>query len=80
MTCRSRKGVRTDLPPVRYEAVRIGLAHVRDFAQEHQASVHMPRIGAGLAGGDWVILEGIIRDKLADQDVAVSVYDLPVRP
>lgn len=40
----------------------------------------MPRIGAGLAGGDWVILEGIIRDKLADQDVAVSVYDLPVRP
>ena len=76
----ARKGVRTHQPPVRYEAIRTGLARVRHFAQEHQASVHMPRIGAGLAGGDWVILEGIIRDELAGQGVAVTVYDLPVSP
>ena len=38
-------------PPVRYEAIRAGLARVRDFARTHVATVHMPRIGAGLAGG-----------------------------
>jgi O-acetyl-ADP-ribose deacetylase (regulator of RNase III) len=75
-----RKGVRTALPPVRYEAIRTGLAHVRHFALEHHASVHMPRIGAGLAGGDWAVLEGIIRDELAEQGAAVTVYDLPMRP
>lgn len=72
---RSRKGE----PPVRYDAIRDGLTHVRAFAREHGASVHMPRIGAGLAGGDWTVVESIIRKELADQGVAVTVYDLPPR-
>ena len=40
-------------PPVRYDAIGRGLQTVRDRAQAFGASVHMPRIGAGLAGGDW---------------------------
>jgi O-acetyl-ADP-ribose deacetylase (regulator of RNase III) len=66
-------------PPVRYEAIRAALAQVAEFANEHQASVHMPRIGAGLAGGDWRVIEGIIVEELCNRAVSVTVYDLPVR-
>jgi O-acetyl-ADP-ribose deacetylase (regulator of RNase III) len=38
-------------PPIRYEAVAEGLEKVAQFATENKASVHMPRIGCGLAGG-----------------------------
>src|SRR5271154_6320061 len=34
-------------PPIRYEAVRAGLAKVREHALRRGASVHMPRIGCG---------------------------------
>jgi len=36
----------------------------------------MPRIGAGLAGGDWREIKQIICDELAAHDLAVTVYDL----
>lgn len=38
------------LPPIRYDAVRQCLKEVALFAIDHKASVHMPRIGCGLAG------------------------------
>ncbi|MFP4378574.1 MAG: macro domain-containing protein, partial [Spirochaetales bacterium] len=41
------------VPPIRYEAVAEALGRVAEFARDRGASVHMPRIGAGLAGGDW---------------------------
>lgn len=64
------------IPPIRYEAVRKGLKKVAAFAQQNNASVHMPRIGAGLAGGKWEIIEDIIRDELTTQNILVTVYDL----
>ncbi|MDP9765376.1 O-acetyl-ADP-ribose deacetylase (regulator of RNase III) [Deinococcus enclensis] len=72
-----RKTRPTDVPPVRYDAIREGLARTRAFAIERGASVHMPRIGAGLAGGDWGVIERIVQDELSGQDVPVTVYDLP---
>ncbi len=65
--------------PVRYEAIRDGLARVATFALANGASVHMPRIGCGLAGGKWEEAGRIVQEELADQDVPVSVYDLPSR-
>lgn len=65
------------MPPVRYEAIRAGLQHVAAFAKTQRASVHMPRIGAGLAGGQWDTISAIIQHELADQGIAVTVYDLP---
>jgi O-acetyl-ADP-ribose deacetylase (regulator of RNase III) len=64
------------VPPVRYEAIRTALGRVGEFAIEHAASVHMPRIGCGLAGGDWSEIETIIEDELCQRDVDVTVYDL----
>lgn len=70
-------GLRSDRNPVpiRYESVRAGLARVAAFAREHGASVHMPRIGAGLAGGRWDQIEAIIQEELADRGIGVTVYD-----
>jgi O-acetyl-ADP-ribose deacetylase (regulator of RNase III) len=64
------------LPPVRYEAIEKGLSKVAIFANKQEATVHMPRIGAGLAGGKWEIIEEIIIKTLIDAEIQVTVYDL----
>ena len=75
----AQEGIRPQdgVPPIRYEALRTCLGKAAGYAKEKGASIHMPRIGAGLAGGDWVVIEGIIQDELDDDGVAVVVYDLP---
>lgn len=68
-------GVRRGQPPIRYEAVEEGLGRVAEFAEEQKASVHMPRIGCGLAGGTWEEIEPIIERTLVAAGVQVMVYD-----
>lgn len=63
-------------PPVRYEAIQKALSKVAVFATEVKASVHMPRIGCGLAGGTWEKMEPVIVKELTEKEVAVTVYDL----
>ncbi len=65
------------VPPVRYEAIRAGLKKLAVEAKRLNASVHMPRIGCGLAGGDWSVISRIIQDELLSAGVRVTVYDLP---
>ena len=67
------------VPPVRYDAIRTGLQRVATFAKEHNATIHMPRIGAGLAGGDWNVISRVINEELVNAGLAVTVYDLPIR-
>lgn len=62
-------------PPIRYEAVLAGLQAVASFAKEHGATVHMPRIGCGLAGGTWDRIEPLIDQTLLEQGIGVYVYD-----
>lgn len=64
-------------PPIRYEALRAGFQRVASFAREHGASAHMPRLGAGLAGGDWTIISQLLEEELIDRGIPVTVYDLP---
>lgn len=66
-------------PPIRYDAIRTGLMKVKRFCQIHDASVHMPRMGAGLAGGNWTAIEQTIKAELMAHGVSVTVYDLPAR-
>lgn len=61
--------------PIRYNAIEAGLNAVSNFAKTNNASVHMPRIGCGLAGGKWEMIEPIILKTLSDQDIKVVVYD-----
>lgn len=59
--------------PIRYDAVESCLKQVARFAAEHQASIHMPRIGCGLAGGKWEEIEPLIMTTCFAADV--YVYD-----
>lgn len=65
------------VPPVRYEAIREGLQEVALEAKRLNASIHMPRIGCGLAGGDWNIVGKIVEEELANIGVPVTVCDFP---
>ncbi|PPA57082.1 macro domain-containing protein [Micromonospora chalcea] len=62
-------------PPIRYDAVERCLTAVAEHAEELGASVHMPRIGCGLAGGSWQRIEPLIRRALSDRGIPVTVYD-----
>jgi len=61
-------------PPIRYDALVSCLQKVNEFAITNNASIHAPRIGAGLGGGNWVIIETIITEVFGD--IAVYIYDL----
>jgi len=68
-------------PAIRYSALENCLDKVRGCAlyiRYIQWSVHMPRIGTGLAGGDWAVIEPMIVRELCEKGVEVTVYDLPV--
>jgi O-acetyl-ADP-ribose deacetylase (regulator of RNase III) len=67
-------------PPIRYEALSECLGRVREYALARNASVHMPRIGCGLAGGDWAKVRPLIVEQLCDHHVPVTVYDLGEEP
>jgi O-acetyl-ADP-ribose deacetylase (regulator of RNase III) len=64
-------------PPVRYQAVETALGTLGEKALELGATVHMPRIGCGLAGGRWELIEPLIGNCLIRRGVAATVYDLP---
>lgn len=72
-----QQGVRAtkDGPPIRYDALRECLEQVADEAKRRGASVHMPRIGCGLAGGSWDEVGAIVEETLAARGIAVTVYD-----
>jgi O-acetyl-ADP-ribose deacetylase (regulator of RNase III) len=72
-----QRGIRTGSKgvPVRYEAIDAGLAAVAGKAVELGASVHMPRIGCGLAGGRWERVAPLIEEQLVRRGIAVTVYD-----
>ncbi|MBB5867738.1 O-acetyl-ADP-ribose deacetylase (regulator of RNase III) [Allocatelliglobosispora scoriae] len=62
-------------PPIRYDAVQRCLDALAGPVIELGASVHMPRIGCGLAGGTWSRIEPIVVAALCERDVRVTVYD-----
>lgn len=61
--------------PIRYEAVEECLEKIGIEAQKLEASIHMPRIGCGLAGGKWYNIEPIIERTLLTKNIDVYVYD-----
>ncbi len=61
------------IPPIRYAALTDALYEVNRVATEIGATLHMPRIGCGLAGGDWSAVEAILMQVVT---VDVTVYDL----
>lgn len=65
------------LPRIRYAALAKGLEVVAKKAIATNASIHMPRLGTGAAGGEWTVIEEIIDDVMVRNGLSVTVYDLP---
>jgi O-acetyl-ADP-ribose deacetylase (regulator of RNase III) len=74
-----QKGIKTGSngSPIRYDAVKQCLEGVARYIKKtgNNASVHMPRIGCGLAGGKWDKIEPIIQETLIANGIPVYVYD-----
>src|SRR6185312_2220955 len=64
-------------PRLRYAALRAGLMRVAEAATRLGATVHMPRIGVGQAGGDWSVIRELIAETLCSTGLKVTVYELP---
>lgn len=55
-----------------YQAIR---SCMRAIKVEYRGQrIGLPRIGAGLAGGDWQVIAAIIDEELADEDVTLVEY------
>ena len=69
----------TALPvPLDYSALRAGMDEVARWSTKVEdlgwtVSLHLPRIGCGLAGGDWNTVALILNDKL--KNFPVTIYD-----
>ncbi|WP_329495915.1 macro domain-containing protein [Kitasatospora herbaricolor] len=73
-----QRGIRTSRSqgvPVRYRAIDAALARLAPQALALGACVHMPRIGCGLAGGRWELVEPLVVARLTSAGVPVTVYD-----
>ena len=64
-------------PGIRYPALNTSLARPGEVALDRRASIHMPRIGAGQAGGDWDIIKELIEDNIIQRGISTTVYVLP---
>lgn len=64
------------VPPIRYDDLAGCLQQVAEFTLiKGGYSIHAPRIGCGLAGGSWSVVEPLIEFYLKDREV--YIYDLP---
>ena len=58
--------------PIDYEALTLCLRKInKTFAGKH---IGLPKIGSGLAGGDWNRIKKIIQTELKDMKVSVVIY------
>ena len=64
--------------PIRYDALKTCLEKVaiQTLKYNTPASVHMGRIGCGLAGGKWKEVEKIIQETLISRNIPVYIYTL----
>lgn len=61
------KGLQTD-----YEALKKALLELKNFAKSNNLSVGIPyNIGCGNAGGDWAIVENIIKEIFIDYPITI---------
>jgi O-acetyl-ADP-ribose deacetylase (regulator of RNase III) len=54
-----------------YEALRGCMQHIKKTYAGKR--IGLPKIGAGLGGGDWAIISAIIEEELAGEDVTIVV-------
>lgn len=77
----AQEGVgKSDAPRLRYAALSQALHAVAERAIETGASVHMPKLGTGAAGGSWPLIEELVVEEFIRRDIPVRVYEPAPRP
>ena len=67
-------------PRIQYGALDVALRDARDKLWDAGVRiVQMPKIGTGQAGGNWRVIEGLIRERLVSAGIEVRVIELPPR-
>jgi hypothetical protein len=60
--------------PLKYDALEECLRIVLGKCKDLDASLHMPRIGSGLAGGDFSVVGRIIEEVFSGTGIEVNIY------
>lgn len=69
-------GMRSGTPPIRYGSILECLSTVRNtILVNGEGSVHCPKFGAGLAGGNWKIIEEFLQHDICKFGINVYVYE-----
>lgn len=63
--------------PLKYDALEECLNALSAHAARLSASVHIPRIGSGLAGGSWDRIALMLEQTLVAAGIDTTIYDLP---
>jgi len=67
------------VPPIRYASLEECLYNLANLLKvqivHHSVSIHGPRLGCGLAGGEWEKVEDILKRTLVERGLSVFIYD-----
>lgn len=58
-----------------YKAILSCMLKVKEYAIKNNKSIAIPKIGAGLAGGDWKTIENILKEVFDNYDITVYTLD-----
>ena len=76
----TQKGIRskTNKHPFSYIAFKIALEDLINTAnKEKRTRIHIPKIGAGLGGGDWDTIYKLIKDLAANYKGTIVIHEYP---
>jgi O-acetyl-ADP-ribose deacetylase (regulator of RNase III) len=62
-----------DQKPVDYDAITLVMRKINHVFKGKR--IGLPKISAGLAGGDWNIIKSIIQEELKDCNVTIVIYN-----
>lgn len=75
----AQSGIRSDVnpSPIRYNHLIDCLQKVARYAKNNgHKRIHAPKIGTGLAGGDWKMIETIIKENIVSEGLEIIIYSL----
>jgi O-acetyl-ADP-ribose deacetylase (regulator of RNase III) len=61
---------------VNYKALRKCFQQIRKFNENKNYDIICPKLGSGLAGGDWNIISKIVEEEICEYGMNVCVYEL----
>lgn len=61
--------------PLKYSALVKCMTNLADLSNANCSSIHCPKFGSGLAGGNWQLIEELIKNIWIDNGIDVYVYE-----